>query len=137
MDIRGAGGRVDADSSGGGVTVRFAPGNSRGGDVSSSGGSVRHRARPRRARCRSTRARRAAASTRDLPITIQGKIESHSLRGDMNGGGPLLRLRSSGGGVRITAAHRPLSASLRQRSGPPDNLADLALTYVLLRSQAP
>jgi hypothetical protein len=39
----------------------------------------------------------------DVPVTIQGKVESDSLRGDMNGGGPLLRLRSSGGGVRISA----------------------------------
>jgi hypothetical protein len=42
----------------------------------------------------------------DVPVTIQGKIESHSLRGDMNGGGPILRLRSSGGGVRIASAAR-------------------------------
>jgi hypothetical protein len=42
----------------------------------------------------------------DVPVTIQGKIESHSLRGDMNGGGAVLRLRSSGGGVRITGASR-------------------------------
>jgi hypothetical protein len=39
----------------------------------------------------------------DVPVTIQGKIENDSLRGEMNGGGPVLRLRSSGGGVRISA----------------------------------
>ena len=48
VDVRGAGGRVEASSSGGGVTVRFAPGNSRGGVVSSSGGSVRTELDPRR-----------------------------------------------------------------------------------------
>jgi hypothetical protein len=37
----------------------------------------------------------------DVPVTIQGKVETDSLRGDMNGGGPILRLRSSGGGVTI------------------------------------
>jgi hypothetical protein len=37
----------------------------------------------------------------EVPVTVQGKIERGSLRGDMNGGGPTLRLRSSGGGVRI------------------------------------
>jgi hypothetical protein len=36
-----------------------------------------------------------------VPVTIQGKIARDSLRGEMNGGGPLLRLRSSGGSVRI------------------------------------
>src|SRR5688572_30891232 len=39
-------------------------------------------------------------------VTIQGKVEQHALRGDMNGGGPVLRLRSSGGGVRISATRR-------------------------------
>jgi hypothetical protein len=42
----------------------------------------------------------------DVPVTIQGKIERDSLRGEMNGGGPLLRLRSSGGGVRILGISR-------------------------------
>jgi hypothetical protein len=42
----------------------------------------------------------------DVPVTIQGTIERDSLRGEMNGGGPLLRLRSSGGGVRILGISR-------------------------------
>jgi hypothetical protein len=40
----------------------------------------------------------------DVPVTIQGRIDRDSLRGDLNGGGALLRLRSSGGGVRILPA---------------------------------
>ena len=40
----------------------------------------------------------------DVPVTVQGRIDKDSLHGDLNGGGALLRLRSSGGGVRITAA---------------------------------
>ena len=53
----------------------------------------------------------------DLPVTIQRlakndggswpqapfRTSGHSLRGDLNGGGALLRLHSSGGGVRISA----------------------------------
>ena len=42
----------------------------------------------------------------DVPVTIQGQIETDSLRGEMNGGGALLRLRSSGGGVRLTGISR-------------------------------
>ncbi len=38
--------------------------------------------------CQSTRAHREAASTQDVPVTIQGKINNDSLRGEMNGGGP-------------------------------------------------
>ena len=39
----------------------------------------------------------------DLPVSIQGKIHRHRLQGDINGGGPLLTLRSSDGGIRISA----------------------------------
>lgn len=103
VDVRGAGGRVDASSSGGGVTVRFAPGNSSGGVISSSGGSVRTEIDPG-ARVSIDATASGGSVTSDVPITIQGKIENDSLRGDMNGGGALLRLRSSGGGVRIASA---------------------------------
>ena len=108
VDVRGAGGRVDASSSGGGVTVRFAPGNSRGGELSSSGGSVRTELDPGAKVSIDATASGGGVNT-DLPITIQGKIERGSLRGDMNGGGPTLRLRSSGGGVRITGTSRSAS----------------------------
>jgi len=102
VDVRGAGGRVDASSSGGGVTVRFAPGNSSGGVVSSSGGSVRAEIDPGAKVSIDAHASGGSVNS-DVPVTIQGKVESDSLRGDMNVGGPLLRLRSSGGGVRISA----------------------------------
>lgn len=105
VDVRGAGGRVEASSSGGGVTVRFAPGNSSGGVVSSSGGSVRTEIDPG-AKVSIDASASGGSVNSDVPVTIQGRIESHSLRGDMNGGGALLRLRSSGGGVRITGAAR-------------------------------
>jgi DUF4097 and DUF4098 domain-containing protein YvlB len=105
VDVRGAGGRVDASSSGGGVTVRFAPGNSKGGVVSSSGGSVRTEIDPG-ARVSIDAHASGGGVDSDVPVTIQGKVERGSLRGDMNGGGPTLRLRSSGGGVRITGASR-------------------------------
>ena len=39
----------------------------------------------------------------DLPVSIQGKIHRNRLQGDLNGGGPLLTLRSSDGGIRISA----------------------------------
>ena len=100
VEVHGAGGRVEASSSGGGVTVRFVAGNSSGGIVSSSGGPVRVDIDP--AAHISIDASASGGSVEsDVPITMQGKIENHSLRGEMNGGGPLLRLRSSGGGVKI------------------------------------
>ena len=113
VDVRAAGGRVEASSSGGGVTVRFAPGNSNGGAVSSSGGSVRAEIDPA-ARVSIDAHASGGSVNADVPVTIQGKIENDSLRGDLNGGGPLLRLRSSGGGVGLSAA--PDAKAQRQRS---------------------
>jgi DUF4097 and DUF4098 domain-containing protein YvlB len=101
VEIGGAGGRVEAHSSGGPVTVRFASGNNRGGELSTSGGGVRTEVDPSVAL--SIDASSSGGSvTSDLPVTVQGRIERNSLHGDLNGGGALLRLRSSGGGVRIS-----------------------------------
>jgi len=98
--IEGAGGRVKAGSSGGPVHVSFAAGNAKGGDIDSSGGGV------------ATTLDRAAGVELDavssggpvhcdLPVTREGRIASDRLRGRLNGGGALLRLRSSGGGITI------------------------------------
>jgi DUF4097 and DUF4098 domain-containing protein YvlB len=35
------------------------------------------------------------------PVTVSGKISRRELRGPVNGGGPLLHLRTSSGGIRI------------------------------------
>jgi hypothetical protein len=37
----------------------------------------------------------------DFPITVQGEFSSNSLRGEVNGGGPLLYLRTSGGSIYL------------------------------------
>ena len=37
----------------------------------------------------------------DFPVTMQGEIKSNSVRSELNGGGPELRLRTSGGGIRV------------------------------------
>ena len=72
-------GEVTLTTSGGGVTVSVpetAPFNV---DAETSGGEV----------------------TCDLPVTVQGKIERDRLKGPVNGGGPGVVLRSSGGGIYI------------------------------------
>ena len=103
VEIRGAGGRVEASSSGGPVTVRFATGNNRGGVLSTSGGGVRTEIDPRVALTIDASSSGGNVES-DVPVTVQGRVDRDSLRGELNGGGALLRLRSSGGGVRITAA---------------------------------
>jgi hypothetical protein len=103
--VRGAGGRVEAHSSGGSVTVGFAPGNGSGGALSSSGGSVHAKLDP--AVAISIEAKSSGGGMRsELSVTTSGYFSSRSLQGELNGGGPLLRLRSSGGDVRISAASR-------------------------------
>ncbi len=71
--------RSSLTTSGGSVTVYLAEGVGVDVDAHSSGGSV----------------------STDFPVTIQGKIERHSLRAQVGGGGPELFLRSSGGGIHI------------------------------------
>ena len=72
-------GEVTLSTSGGGVTVKV-PGNALFNiDAETSGGRV----------------------TCGLPVTVQGKIERGRLKGAVNGGGPAVVLRSSGGGIHI------------------------------------
>jgi DUF4097 and DUF4098 domain-containing protein YvlB len=66
-------------TSGGGVTVLLAPSVAVDLDAESSGGGVRA----------------------DVPVTVQGTQDEDSVRGRINGGGPRLVLRSSGGGIRV------------------------------------
>jgi DUF4097 and DUF4098 domain-containing protein YvlB len=76
-------GPITADSklstSGGGVTVSIAPNVAVDLDARASGGGVRS----------------------DIPVTIQGTMDDDELRGKINGGGPKLVLRTSGGGIRV------------------------------------
>ncbi|HYC93101.1 MAG TPA: hypothetical protein VEO54_28105 [Thermoanaerobaculia bacterium] len=66
-------------TSGGGVIVSLAPSIAVDLDAQSSGGGVRA----------------------DVPVTVQGTQDDDSIRGRINGGGPKLTLRSSGGGIRV------------------------------------
>jgi hypothetical protein len=120
--IREAGGRVDARSSGGPVTVRFAAGNNRGGELSSSGGGVRTELDPSVALTIDASTSGGSVES-ELPLLARGVVQNGgadwpsapfrkpttSLRGDLNGGGALLRLRTSGGGVRILGARASAS----------------------------
>jgi len=66
-------------TSGGGMTVTLANGVSVDLDAHASGGGV----------------------DSDVPVTVMGKQNDDSLRGAINGGGPKLVLRTSGGGIRV------------------------------------
>lgn len=100
VKILEAGGVVVAESSGGSVSVGFGAGNGRGGRLESSGGGVKARVDP-------TVGLEIDASSSggsvdcDLPVTVRGKVGRDNLHGKLNGGGALLKLSSSGGGVTL------------------------------------
>jgi hypothetical protein len=98
--ISEAGGRVVASSSGGAVWVGFAAGNAKGGDLHSSGGGVHAWLDPAAALDIDAHSSGGGVSC-DLPVTVRGKMRRNELEGKLNGGGAVLELSSSGGGVSI------------------------------------
>jgi hypothetical protein len=111
-------GSVHARTSGGGITLGDVAGNV---DASSSGGSVKASisAQPNQD-CRLTTSGGGITVTidpehhysidaktsgggvsSDVPVTVTGNLKRNRLVADMNGGGPALYLRTSGGGIKI------------------------------------
>lgn len=111
-------GEVTARTSGGGITIEDAAGKV---DASTSGGSIHATmsAQPRGDSKLSTSGGSVVISiasgigvdldahasgggvTSDVPITIYGRQDRNELKGQINGGGPKLVLRTSGGGIRV------------------------------------
>ncbi|MFQ5570509.1 MAG: DUF4097 domain-containing protein [Rhodothermales bacterium] len=72
-------GPMELETSGGSVTLYLTANTSVDIDARASGGRVRT----------------------DMPVEVEGEIKRDRLRGEINGGGPMIKLRSSGGGIRI------------------------------------
>ena len=102
IEVRSAGAGVDASTSGGDVAATFEGGVPADTSLSSSGGDIV-------ARIRQASSFRLDASTSGggvdaagLTLTIErGGVGKNRLVGSVNGGGPLLKLRTSGGDIRI------------------------------------
>lgn len=103
VHVDGVGGRVTAESSGGPVSAVLAADNTSGGSLSSSGGGVRVEIDPG-ARLSIDASSSGGGVSCELPVARHGKESRTSLRGDLNGGGPALLLRSSGGGIHIESS---------------------------------
>jgi len=118
LETHRVGGTLYARTSGGGITI----GDARGAiDAETSGGSIRASlsAQPRGDSRLSTSGGSITVAlapaigvdldahtsgggvNSDLPITVMGKVSDDSLNGKLNGGGPKLVLRSSGGGIHV------------------------------------
>ncbi|MGH7597216.1 MAG: DUF4097 family beta strand repeat-containing protein [bacterium] len=118
IEVDGAAGNLRAHTSGGGVSLRGLQGNV---DASTSGGSLEAEIlKQLDAPCELSTsgggvmvylskdikldidAYTSGGEVQcDMPITVQGKFGEGKLRGKLNGGGPLLTLRTSGGNIEL------------------------------------
>jgi hypothetical protein len=95
-------GYVEAKTSGGSIGVNFDHGNTHGGILETSGGSIDVRLDPS-ANLNIDAATSGGSVRCDLPVRVVGTIKSSSLEGKVGSGGEMLRLRTSGGSIRIGA----------------------------------
>jgi len=113
-------GNVDASTSGGSITVEEVYGSI---DASTSGGSVSATIKEQPQHdCKLTTsggsisiyvsenikanidAKTSGGSvSSDFPVSFRGKVDSSHLKGEINGGGPEIYLRTSGGGININS----------------------------------
>jgi DUF4097 and DUF4098 domain-containing protein YvlB len=102
VTVAGVEGKVRAETSGGNVTVKVI-GSNKGVHAETSGGNVD-------VFVAKNCAANIDASTSggevecNLPVTVEGKIRETSIKGTINGGGPLIYAHTSGGNVRIRPA---------------------------------
>jgi hypothetical protein len=100
IEITNAGGLVHADTSGGSVTVQFARGNAKGGQISSSGGSVSVQVDPTVDLTIDANTS-AGRVNNQLPITTKGESQRDELHGVLNRGGATLRVETSAGSISL------------------------------------
>ena len=93
-------GTVDAQTSGGSITAHLATAPNDELKLKTSGGSITLHLPENTAADLDAKSSGGRVRT-DLPVTIEGEMKRNRLRGTLNGGGPLLTLRTSGGSVRI------------------------------------
>ena len=92
-------GKIHAETSGGDVVVRLKEAN-RGVFVETSGGDIEI-GLPAGVGATIDASTSGGEVTCDLPITMTGKLDESRIRGTVNGGGEMVRARTSGGDIRI------------------------------------
>jgi DUF4097 and DUF4098 domain-containing protein YvlB len=100
ISIEEATGSVDASTSGGSIKAKLSGQLLADSKLSTSGGGITVSIAPNVAADLDARASGGGVSS-DVPITVQGTMDDDELRGKINGGGPKLTLRTSGGGIRV------------------------------------
>jgi len=102
IQISEAGGAVNASTSGGSLTVAFSPGNQAGGSLQTSGGGIRVKLDATANLDLDAHCSGGSVKT-DMPVTVVGNLSKNTLKGAMGSGGATLKLRTSGGSIRIEA----------------------------------
>ena len=100
IDIGDAGGAIDASTSGGSISAHLSRQPHADSRLSTSGGGITIHVAPNVALDVDAHTSGGDVAS-DVPITILGKQNDSSLNGKLNGGGPKLVLRSSGGDIRV------------------------------------
>ncbi len=100
IDIAEAGGTLRARTSGGGIRATLAGQPTGDTSLSASGGSVTLQIAGHLRFDLDAQSSGGGVSS-DLPVTVSGRLDDHELRGTINGGGPALVVRTSGGGIRL------------------------------------
>ncbi|MGH9559960.1 MAG: DUF4097 family beta strand repeat-containing protein, partial [Terracidiphilus sp.] len=99
--INGVAGRVDAHTSGGSIDAIFNKGDSQGGEMSTSGGWITVKLDP--AVNLDLDAATSGGGVRcDLPVRTSGTFSRNRLHATLGAGGSALRMRTSGGSIRIS-----------------------------------
>jgi hypothetical protein len=103
IDIKEASGPIDARTSGGSVRAVLTSKPQAACTLTTSGGSITI-ALPPDAAVDVDATTSGGGVTTEFPVTVQGSLNRHSLKTKINGGGPLLTLRTSGGSIRLQKA---------------------------------
>ena len=103
VTVRETTGAIDASTSGGNVTAFLLAQPKQDCKLSTSGGTINVHLASNIGVAVDASTSGGSVST-DFPVTISGRISRRELKAAVNGGGPLLHLRTSGGGINLKRA---------------------------------
>ncbi len=100
INVEEVSGEINASTSGGSVSARITEQPQGNCSLKTSGGGITVHLAPDIRVTLDARTSGGGVST-DFPVTVQGELDDNSLQADINGGGPVLQLKTSGGRIRI------------------------------------
>jgi DUF4097 and DUF4098 domain-containing protein YvlB len=98
-------GTVQAGTSGGSIHAAFGKCPEKDCRLETSGGSITVIA-PEELKADLDASTSGGRVSTEFPVTVSGEIRPEEIRAALNGGGPLLLLRTSGGNIRIEKSKR-------------------------------